>query len=605
MTVQPMKPILTQTLPKEEGWCYEIKYDGFRCTLTWDKKGIKLTSRNQTDLTPLFPEIIAYCNTLEEDIAPCLPLVLDGEIVVLTNKYQSHFEEVQRRGRLQNGKRIETAAQSRPAHFILFDVLICAQDQKDLPFMKRRDKLQEVSAMLHASTSVKPDVPFLLIEQSDQSEVMLRIADVYLAEGIVAKRIQSRYQPGKQRDWLKWKNWRCVSAFIQSYNQSNDYYRLAAYHIDSEPLEIGKCKHGLSDEEATTLKRVMTSKGHRKQDDIVIPPAISADIHCINTDVTSLREPSFAGLRPDKSPEECNWEQLEWDVRKMPPRDTFTNLDKQLIPEASITKQDLLCYLREIYPYMEPFLSGRQLTVIRYPDGIHEEQFFQKHLPDYAPEHLKKSSENVQQVDDYKDLLWFGNQGSLEYHVPFQTLASDFSSEIILDLDPPADSQFSLAVKAASYIKTICDKLGLASFLKTSGNKGLQVYIPLPEHTVTFAETATFNHILADTLVRYEPELFTIERLKKNREERLYIDYLQHAEGKTIIAPYSPRGNTEAGVATPVYWQELESLHSAKQFTMNSVIKRIREHGCPFASYAYMKSQQNLEGFYKILQGDK
>lgn len=272
-----------------------------------------------------------------------------------------------------------------------------------------------------------------------------------------------------------------------------------------------------------------------------------------------------------------------------------TSLDKPLWPDKGINKMNYLQYLRDIAPYMLPFLKERELTVIRYPHGVEGESFFQKNCPDYAPEFVKTYlSHDINYIvcSDLATLMWLGNQLAFELHVAFNTIHSDKPSEIVFDLDPPSRDEFHLSVEAALIIKEILTKLRLVSFVKTSGNKGLQVYIPLPENQYSYEDTRRFTKFLADFLIEKEPDWFTTERLKKNRGGKLYVDYLQHAEGKTIIVPYSARGNEEALVATPIEWGEVTRELRPEQFPLEAIVSRVQKKGCPFAGFHEAKQSQ-------------
>ncbi|SCZ10162.1 DNA ligase D, polymerase domain-containing protein [Alkaliphilus peptidifermentans DSM 18978] len=151
-------------------------------------------------------------------------------------------------------------------------------------------------------------------------------------------------------------------------------------------------------------------------------------------------------------------------------------------------------------------------------------------------------------------------------------------------------------------LKEIFDKLQLISFIKTSGNKGLQVYIPLPENEFSYQQTRRFTEFIAGFIITREPKWFTTERLKKNRGKRLYVDYLQHAYGKTIIAPYSLRGNEDALVSTPLFWEEITHRIKPSQFPMETVIERIDSIGCPFSSFEKIKRKQAFNRVIELLK---
>ncbi|MFC0189158.1 non-homologous end-joining DNA ligase [Fictibacillus aquaticus] len=277
---------------------------------------------------------------------------------------------------------------------------------------------------------------------------------------------------------------------------------------------------------------------------------------------------------------------------------TITSPDKPVWPEKGLVKLQYLQYLSTFAPYILPFLSDRTLTLIRYPHGIDGERFYQKNCPDYAPDFVKTFKEDsIEYVvcSNLETLLWLGNQLALELHIPFRKVSSRFPSEIVMDLDPPSRKEFHLAAEAGLIIKEVCDSLGLITFIKTSGNKGMQVYVPLPDNRFTFDDTRIFTCFLATYLVTKEPRFFTTERLKKNRGSKCYIDFIQHAEGKTIIAPYSARGNKEALVAAPLFWNEVSPSLNPEDFSVDSMEERLNKLGDPFKEYFITKDKQPFE----------
>lgn len=288
---------------------------------------------------------------------------------------------------------------------------------------------------------------------------------------------------------------------------------------------------------------------------------------------------------------------------------TITHPTKPIWPKKGLNKLDYLHYLTSIAERMLPFLRDRALTVIRYPHGIQGESFYQKNCPSYAPAFIKTyEQEGIHYIicNDLPSLLWLGNQLALEMHIPFNKVASDFPEEIVLDLDPPSRQEFGLAVEAALMIKEIADRLDVTIFVKTSGNKGLQVYLPLPSRTLTYQQTRLFTQFIAEYLVSKQPEWFTTERLKTKRGKKLYVDYVQHAPGKTIIAPYSVRGNEEALVATPLFWEELEKSELRPEwFPIEVIMDRLREKGCPFQSYFQAKENRQILAIIQWLEKRK
>ncbi|WP_237049287.1 DNA ligase D [Lentibacillus amyloliquefaciens] len=591
-----MKPIASNALPEGDEWVYEVKYDGFRCVLHWgsDPNSVQIISRNGKDLSGNFPEIINACQEQKSHVTDYLPLKLDGELVVLNNTQQANFSLIQKRGRLKKHDLIEQEASRRPASFMAFDLIaINDTDMIDLTFDERKRTLADVFV---GKRSLGDRLHH--ISSSDNAEALWQDIFAHKGEGMIAKRKDSRYQPGKKHhDWFKVKNWRTIKAFLTFYEPNNDYFTVCVFQ-DNSVIEIGKCKHGLDDEAYKVLKELFLSKGTDEKGGFRIPPAICAEIHTLDLMGGELREPEFNRLLPQATVDDCTWETLQLDIAMLPETVDVSNTDKLFWPSPGFTKGDLLLYMREIAPYMLPFLKNRLLTIIRSPDGVHGESFFQKHLPDYAPDFIKgveHDGENCFVCHDLDSLIWFANHGALEYHIPFQTFEDENPLEIVFDLDPPGREQFSLAVKAALLLKQILDDLRLKSFVKTSGGKGLQVHIPLPANSMSYEETGILTQAVAWTLEKSHPDLFTTERFKKKRGDRLYIDYLQHGEGKTIVSPYSPRKRDDATVAAPLFWDEVNSDLSPDMFRIDNVVERVKAVGCPFKDYFVAGENQVLD----------
>ncbi|RWZ58756.1 DNA ligase D [Halobacillus fulvus] len=580
--MKPMRLTLANDAPMGKDWTYEVKYDGFRTLLYWSEEGIHLISRNEKDLTDRFPEITALAETINP---PKLPLLLDGELVVLNTPYQANFPLLQQRGRLRNKTKINDIATSRPVTFVAFDILL---DPK-WKLNKRRQVLKDVIKKL-------PTNRIQLIESFTKAEDVKAIVHTHQGEGIVAKKKDSFYQEDiRSKDWQKVKNWRTISGFLTHFDPSNDYFQLAIME-DAETTTIGKFKHGLDAEQHETLRSFFKNKGTKTEGGWNLGPGVCVDVHCLHAENGELREPVFHEFRFDLSHDECTKEKLEWDLSLFPENVTFTNLDKALWP--GVTKREYLLYLRDIAPYLLPHLLNKKLTLIRFPDGIDKPSFFQKHASSSQPSFVETWPENDEEFllcSGLESLLWFGNQGALEFHIPFQKVKEQQPTDIVFDLDPPDRDAFSLAIKAAQLFKQLLDELDVRSFIKTSGNKGMQLHIPILGGSMSYEETRGFTESLAALLVRQHPESFTTERLKKKRGKRLYIDYVQHAEGKTIIAPYSARATEKATIAAPLYWNEVtENLHP-DQFTLQNTLKRVQTYGCPFSDYGQARLHQPIE----------
>lgn len=598
---KPMSPTLSFSMPTGEQWVFEVKYDGFRCLIHWEEAFIKLISKNGIELNTQFPEIVAALQEKSEAIAELLPLLLDGEIVVLENPYKSNFGAVQKRGRLKNRETIEKAAKINPASYVSFDLLkLAGKGIEAEPYKKRRNKLEQLFTKLAFQTN---DV-ISYVQTFDDFHEIEKIVQLYDSEGIVGKLQTSQWETGKTRKWTKMKNWKKITAFITMYEKNNGYFHVSV--IDgNKKVPIGLFSHGLENEERTILKQVIhQNKTKETNEFIFIEPSICVEINCLELYQGQLREPYFHRFRTDLSWEECTLAKLYSDLKPIPESVAVTNESKLLWSKKGIKKEDYLRYLLQIAPYALPFLNERVLTVIRFPDGVEGEAFYQKNCPDYAPAFVETHLQdeiNYIVCNNLETYMWLGNQAAIEFHLPFQTRDSSSPSEIVFDLDPPSREHFRLAIIAAQMIKEICDELKLITFIKTSGNKGLQVYIPLPEQTYSYDDTRAFTSFIAEYLVTKRPDIFTIERLKKNRGEKLYIDFIQHAEGKTIISPYSARGNEHALVATPLFWEEITEDLTPLDYTILNVYERISKLGCPFSSYFEAKKEQPFQKIIEFL----
>lgn len=393
------------------------------------------------------------------------------------------------------------------------------------------------------------------------------------------------------------------------------FFAITGYSFESLEYEIalvqnnilktvGSFKDGLNKSENKALLNIlMLNKISQNKRYLKVSPGICVELEYSFFKDEKFHNLSFLNFSLEKSWEECTWQQLLDNTMFI--RTEITHQDKRLFIDNLITKKDYINYLQEIAPYMLPFLKNRLLTVIRYPHGLFGEFFYQKECPDYAPsfiETYKEGSINHILCNSEDSLIWLGNQLAFEFHVPFETILSkNKPTEIVFDLDPPSKEHFKQSIHAAKMLKEILDSMNLTSFVKTSGNKGMQVYIPLLETNFTYQDVRIFTEFIAKYLINLEPNLFTIERLKKNRSNRLYIDYVQHGRKKTIIAPFSIRGNNIGSVACPLFWEEVNGNLSPDLFTMKEVISKITNYGNPFEEFFVTNNTQPFKNVLDII----
>jgi len=604
----PMLLTASTEVPVGNEWLYETKYDGFRCILEWDKEPL-LKSRNGKLLNDMFPEIIRFCHEISNKIKSFLPLTMDGELVYLINNFQSDFSKVQLRGRMKNIETIKSNAERFTCHYIVFDLLkYKGKDLTQLSLTKRKQQMDRLfnKVKLPVSINYQDTNRLQAIDVYEDSALMWDRIVANNGEGLIAKQKNSTWNSAERTTkWVKIKNWRYISVILTKYDKSNGFFHGAIYQNDLL-VEVVTFRHGLSEVELDTLIAIFQKNGIEFTNNIwEVEPSICVEIACIDFDGKKLREPRFHSFNFNRDIQHCNWRQMHKELYPIPPSMTITHPDKPIWPSIGIQKDDYLMYLQRISPYILPFLKDRLLTVIRFPHGVPGESFFQKNSPDYVPDFVAtKQVDDINYIicNDLETLLWLGNQLALEFHIPFQTVNTNNPTEIVFDLDPPSVQEFSLAVEAALRMKVIFDQFQLHSYVKTSGGKGIQLYIPLEEDKYTYEETGIFTKFISGFLVEQDPKWFTIERLKKNRGNKLYLDYVQHKEGKTIIAPFSPRGNNLGLIATPLTWVEVRESLKPDIFTIPSVLDRIKKQGNPFKDFHTNDENKNFAVVLKQLK---
>jgi len=322
-----------------------------------------------------------------------------------------------------------------------------------------------------------------------------------------------------------------------------------------------------------------------------------------------LRAPVFLGLRNDVRAPEVSREQpgellpasakeatLTLDGRSL----KFTNIKKLYYPDDGVTKRDVLNYYDAVADLILPHLKDRPLSLKRYPNGIKEEYFFQKHTPEAYPTWLRTElidsdhagAINYLFAEDRASLLYLVNLGCID-HNPWMSRSGSLDNPdfVLIDLDPQ-ECAFDLIVEAALMVKRVLDQIGLAGYPKTTGGDGLHVYIPV-EPVYSYEETRTFAELISRVVTHEKPQMFTTPRsVSKRQKNRVYFDYLQNGKSKTIAAPYVLRAYEGAPVATPLEWSEVRPGLHPKQFTIANARERFAEKGDLFRGV--LEELQNL-----------
>jgi bifunctional non-homologous end joining protein LigD len=613
-TYSPMLATLAEEVPRGAGWEFEVKWDGYRAIATVSQGDATLTSRNGNDLT------VRFANVAKEIVkAVKTPdCVLDGEVCALDETGRSSFSA------MQQGK------PETPLVFYAFDLLeLDGEPLVDLPLVDRRKRL---TALLD-----KRNRTVRLSEGFDDGNALLQAATEQHLEGMMAKRLDSRYLSGKRtRDWLKVKTHGeqefVIAGFTKGTGRRASSFGalVLGYYQGGELVYAGNVGTGFNSREIDKLldklrplkratppfREVPKMPKVRKSDVIWVEPELVCEVEFAEwTHDGRLRAPAYKGLREDKPAEDVR--------REVPIADRITkgsrelklsNLDKVFFPVEGITKGDLLEYYRAVAPALLPHLRDRPFTMVRWPDGIEAGRFFQKDAPSHMPEWIqtfrtqvstresprRKKWVNFPVVNDELALLWMVNMGCIDMNAWYSRIDKpDRPDFVLFDLDPSPDVGFKETVQVALLVKQALDAFGLLGFPKTSSAEGMHVLVPV-ERRYTYDDTRQFAEIVAGAIARTNRGLATTEWTKSKRRGVL-IDSNQNGEGKTIASVYSVRPRAGAPVSTPLRWSEVTEDLDPLSFTMPVVLDRIRKHGDLFEGV--LNTRQRLTDALKALGG--
>jgi bifunctional non-homologous end joining protein LigD len=612
---QPMLATLADAVPKGDGWLYEIKWDGYRIIATVSSGEPELRSRKDQDYTQRFENV-------SKELVKALKTpdcVVDGEVCALDELGRPSFSAMQQ------------AKSGTPIVYYVFDLLeVEGEPIIDLPIEERRKRLEKLLDKRNKTVRFS--------EGFDDGRALSAAAEKQGLEGIMAKRVGSRYLPGRRsRDWLKIKGHGRQEFVIAGYTRGKGRRvgtlgsLLLGMYDGGELVYVGNVGTGFDDQEIERLleqlkplelatppfKNVPKMPRVRKGEVIWVEPKLVAEVEFAQwTHDGRLRAPSYKGLRDDKDAVEVRREEPEpmaTEIRKGKRVLKLSNLDKPFWPEEGITKGDLLSYYRRAAPVLVPHLKGRPFTMKRYPDGWQGKFFFQKDSPKGMPDWIPKASivvstrEKPRQkrrieapiVGDELALLWMVNMGCIDLNAWYSRIDKpDRPDWVLFDLDPSPDVGFPETVQVALLVKQALDALRLESFVKTSGADGIHVLVPIARR-YTYADTREFSAIIAGALARTHRGLVTTEWSKAKRRGVL-IDSNQNGEGKTIASVYSVRPKAGAPVSTPLRWDEVNEDLDPAAFTMEVALSRIEKHGDLFAGV--LKTKQSLSAALKAVR---
>ena len=439
-------------------------------------------------------------------------------------------------------------------------------------------------------------------------------------EGVVAKRLDSKYLPGERTDhWRKIKNHRRQEVVVAGYkpgkgNRTGQVGSLLIGVNDSSGLiYAGHVGTGFSVETLRLLgQRLEPLRRPDSPFDGPVPPEHARTAVWVEprlvievtfdrwTRAGRMRAPVYKGLRDDKDPSDVVRERLSPDTKVAVQVDgrtlTLTNLGKVLYPESGFTKAEVLDYYQRVAPVLLPHIAGRPLTLKRYPEGVDGEAFFQKHVTAHRPDWIRTARVNSESsrargtsvtylvVDDLPALIWAANLAGLELHTPMWRLPEVREPDLLVfDLDPGAPANIVDCCRVAEDLRPLLEADGLAPLAKTSGGKGLQLYAPISGLTSEQASDQAKTY--AERLEHDQPRRAVSRMTKVLRTGKVLIDWSQNNGSKTTVAPYSLRARPFPTVSTPVSWDEVQACRQPQDlfFTADKVLDRVAKHGDLFA----------------------
>jgi bifunctional non-homologous end joining protein LigD len=611
--VRPMLATFVDQPFDRPDWFFEVKWDGYRAIAEIEKVKVRLYSRRFLPFETKFAAVARALRGFAHDA------VLDGEIVALDAQGRSHFQLLQNYQKTGAGTLV----------YYVFDLLYL--DGTDLRAQPLRRRKELLAPLLKESSTLR------LSEHIEEKGVaFFEAAAKQGLEGIIAKNAASPYREGiRSWDWLKIKARKQQEAVIGGFTQPRGTRRrlgalvLGVYEGD-DLVYIGHTGSGFN---AASLQLI-----HGKLAPLIqsacpfkIKPKTNAPVDWVKPTVVCevafqdwtqegiMRQPIFLGLREDKLAREVKRElpkslpettqrnspsksrakhsspqrkRGKVSAKSAPPAElpagNFSNLDKIYWPEEGFTKGDALRYYHEMAPVMLPYLRDRPLVLNRHPNGIKGKNFFQKDVsrqppPDWVRTvkiHSESKNEELLYVvgDDEATLLYAANLGCIEMN-PWNSrvAALDHPDYLIIDLDPE-DLPFTEVVQTALEVRKLLEKRCAECYCKTSGKRGLHVYLPLGAR-YPYDQARQFAEIIARLVHNELPETTSLARSPSQRRHKVYLDYLQNSRGQTLAAPYSLRPIAGARVSTPLHWREVNKKLDPGQFTMETMPRRLDKVG--------------------------
>ena len=615
------------------GLIYEPKYDGIRAIVEIEparRPPIRMWSRLGNEKTAQFPDLVAALTRYAKKLKG--PVVLDGEVVALDDKGNpAGFQRLQNRIHLT-----ETNSQSAAGRvaFIAFDILREGDDDlRPLPFVDRRARLERVfrnpgSTILRTSEVIAGD-----------ARALYQHALAHGWEGLIAKEARSVYHSGKRtRDWRKIKIIQEQEFVVGGWTDSRTSDRpfgalLLGYYEDGALKYAGHTGSGFNYRELDRVIKLLepleipaspfTTRPKTNQRPHWTKPSLVAQVKFTEwTDDGILRHPIYLGLRDDVKPESVRREKhttqrrrggstaLRRDsqspdlqglldqlteiergpnagVLRLPDGHTLEvgNLRKLFWPKLKLTKGDLMRYYVRVAPYILPVVDKRPLIMKRYPNGIEAEPFYQHKAPEKVPSGVQTAKVEGDSVasrpigGNLVTLLYMTQLASISQDPWFSRIESPhLADQCAIDLDPMPGVKFAAVLDVARWVRDALAKLQVTGYPKTSGASGLHIFIPLRDGT-PYEAGQIFCQIVATVVAEQHPKIATITRTVRARGQKVYVDYLQNIEGKSLACAYSARASEFAGASTPLTWKEIDDGVDPRDFTIRTLPDRLARVG--------------------------
>lgn len=569
--------------PVGEGWQHEVKFDGYRCLMAVGKGGVRLYTRNGKDWSDRFG---ALCGPA--DALPCDAALIDGEVVA----ERGGFSELQ--AALKAGD---------PLVFHAFDCLhLDGDDLTGKPLSERREALEGLFGDL------PPRGPLRLspVLEGDGAEALAAMCKAG-GEGIVSKKIDAPYSGKRSKAWIKAKCIQEAEFVVGGWSPSDKKGRafsslLLGSYEDEGFVYRGRVGTGFDDEDFEALAKELKRLGRKTAPFEGDLPSETKGAHWVTpelvaqveyTEFTSegrIRHGAYKGLREDKEAEnvsakaEAETDSGDEEIGGV----RVSSTGRVMFPDAGLTKGDVARHYARVAERMLEHVEDRPLSLLRCPDGIEEECFFQKHAGKGFPEDIRTVPIKEKDGDtaDYMyvttpaGLIGAAQMGAVEYHVwGARRDKLERPDRMVFDLDPDEGLGFDEVKRAAVEVREGLEACGLQSVPMVTGGKGVHVIVPL-RRIAEWDRVKDFAKGFAQALAEKEPKRYTATMSKEKRKGKLFIDWLRNERGATAIAPYSLRARPGAAVAVPVNWDELEALDRPDGFHVGDMEDRL-SRTCP------------------------